>query len=179
MGRFPLPLSLEGTLIGLSRLSPSFLRRSGEIVREWLSRDLLLGSARAVDWHSSGSEAILHAVSALLCCLIAVPTICLNKSRLILSSFSLRISAALNILSFGVGSTLQLDGPSKSNFRGLISLRNSSGFSSAYLTCVSYFFCRASAIANFSSYDFLSRRVSLYSLSAASCVLIHPGIQIM
>src|SRR4051795_8047315 len=112
MGR--LPLSLDGTLIGLSRLFPSFLRRSGEIVREWLSRDLLLGSARVVDWQSSGSEAILHAVSALLCCLTAVPTICLSKLRLILSSFLLRISTALNILSFGVGS------PSKFNFRGLI-----------------------------------------------------------
>src|SRR3954467_10345998 len=73
MGRFPLPLSLVGTLIGLSRLFPSFLRRSGEIVREWLSRDLLLGSAHAVDWHSSGSEAILRVVSALICCLTAVP----------------------------------------------------------------------------------------------------------
>src|SRR3954467_8222497 len=143
MGRFPLSLSLEGTLIWFSRLFPSFLRRSGEIVREWLSRDLLLGSARAVDWQSSGLEAILRAVSALLCCFTIVPTICLSKLRSIFSSFSLRISAALNILSFGVGSTLRLDGPSMSNFRGLISLRNSFGFSSAYLTCVSYFFCRA------------------------------------
>src|SRR3954465_5581433 len=126
MGCFPLPLSLEGTLIGLSRLFPSFLRCSGEIVREWLSRDLLLGSARAVDWQSPRSEAILRAVSALLCCLTAVPTIWLSKLRSILSFFSLRISAALNILSFGVGSTLRLDGPSKFNFRGLISSRNSS-----------------------------------------------------
>src|SRR3954462_8038796 len=167
MSYFPLPLSLEGTLIGLSRLFPSFLRRFGEILREWLSRDLLLGSARAVDWQSSGSEAILRTVSALLCCLTAVPTICLSKLRSILSSFSLRISAALNILSFGVGSTLRLDGPSKLNFWGLISSRTSSGFSSAYLTCVSYFFRRASAVANFSSNAFFSRMVSLYSLSAA------------